>query len=178
MKRSVVALAWIVFCGALSLAQKGKADPDYYPMGYSGDTWTGEVIAVDNSLRTLTLTFADAGGNNLLTFVASIPDAPYEWRRDGRNFRVVDFPYNKEAKYQVFKYVGPGDAASILPGGRADSGMERRPSPPDKNVISELAEFMGRRITVYYTSRERTVNGNKEKYNDVWRIRILSGKKK
>jgi len=32
---------------------------------------------------------------------------------------------------------------------------------------------MGRRLTVYFTAREREVNGKKEKYNDVWRIRIL-----
>jgi hypothetical protein len=45
-------------------------------------------------------------------------------------------------------------------------------------VITNLAEFMGRNITVYYTTQECLMGGKKEKYNDVWRIRILPGKKK
>jgi hypothetical protein len=156
------------------VAQKGKAEPDYYPLGYPGDTWTGAVTAFDNERRLLTLTHAS--GKNVLTFVASIPDAPYERRRDARNFRVVDFPYNKQAKYQTFKYEGRGAAGSVLPD--LSDGMQRRPSPPASNVISDLAEFMGQEVTVYYTTRERKVNGMKEKYNDVWRIRVLSAKKK
>ena len=39
--------------------------------------------------------------------MASIPDAPYEGRRDARNFRVIDFPYDKNAKHQEFQYMGP-----------------------------------------------------------------------
>src|SRR5258706_14708595 len=84
-------------------------------MGYSLDTWTGEVTGFDNKDRTLTLTCTN--GKEVLTFVASIPDAPYELGRDLHNFRVVDFPYQKDAKIQIFKYEGPGNAATILPSG-------------------------------------------------------------
>lgn len=174
MKRLFVTFACLILCAGVSVAQKGTAEPDYYPMGYSGDTWTGEVTAFDNERRTLTLTHTS--GKKALTFVASIPDAPYEWGRDARNFRVVDFPYNKQSEYQTFKYTGPGKAATILPG--AGSGMQRRPNPPASNMISDLAEFKGHSITVYYTTRERKVNGEMEKYNDVWRVRILPAKKK
>jgi hypothetical protein len=142
-------------------------------MGYSGDVWTGEVTAFDNERRTLTLMYTS--GKNSLTFVASIPDAPYELGRDTRHFRVIDFPYQKDAKYQVFKYLGPGDVASITP--HAGDGIKRRPSPPATNVISDFSEFKGRQITVYYTTREREVNGQKEKYNYVWRIRVFPLKK-
>jgi hypothetical protein len=176
MKGFFAALGCLILCTAASLAQRGKAEPDYYPMGYSGDTWTGEVTAFDNKSRTLILTYAS--GKNVLTFVASIPDAPYELGRDARKFRVVDFPYKKEAKYQIFRYVGTGNAASILPDGDQGDGMQRRPSPPASNVLSDLGEFMGREVTVYYSVRERKVNGQKEKYNDVWRIRVLTAKKK
>src|SRR5262245_3215530 len=155
MKRFFIAIICLNLFAEVSLGQKGKADADYYPLGYSGDTWTGEVTAFDNEQRTLTLTYV--GGNNPFTFVAVIPDAPYEWRRDARNFRVVDFPYDKQAKNQVFKYTGPGDAATIM--NESGSGMKTLPNPPDSNVISDLTDFKGRRITVYYTTRDRTVNG-------------------
>jgi len=155
----------------VSVAQKGTAEADYYPLGFSGDTWTGEVTAFDNEARTLTLKYTN--GKEVLTFVASIPDAPYEWRRDARNFRVVDFPYDKQSKYQTFKFEGQVSPQVLSPSG---TGMERRPNPPDSNVISDFHEFLGH-ITVYYTVRERDVNGAKQKYNDTWRIRILPGKK-
>jgi len=176
MKRLFVAFGCLILCAGVCVAQKGKAEPDYYPMGYSGDTWTGEVTAFDNKYRTLTLTHTS--GKDVVTFVASIPDAPYELGRDARNFRVVDFPYKKDARIQVFKYEGSGDAASILPKGDLGDGIQRRPSPPASNVISDLAEFKDRHITVYYSARERDVDGRKEKYNDVWRIRVLPAKKK
>ena len=82
MQRLLVALACLIFCAGVAVAQKGKADADYYPMGYSGDTWTGEVTAFDNEQRTLTLTFIK--DKKELTFVAYVPDAPYEWGRDAR----------------------------------------------------------------------------------------------
>src|SRR5262249_10377688 len=151
MKRLFGAFGCLILCVGVSVAQKGKAEPDYYPMGYSGDTWTGEVTAFDNKLRTLTLTHSS--GNDVMTFVASIPDAPYELGRDGRRFRVVDFPYKKDAKIQIFKYEGSGDAASILPDGDRGDGIQRRPSPPASNVVSDLAEFKGRQVTVYYSVR-------------------------
>jgi hypothetical protein len=176
MKRLFVAFGFLTLCAVVSVAQKGKAEPDYYPMGYSGDTWSGEVTAFDNKYRTLTLTHTD--GKDVVTFVASIPDAPYELGRDLRNFRVVDFPYKKDARIQVFKYEGSGTAVSILPKGDLGDGMQRRPSPPASNVISDLAEFKGRSITVFYSVRDREVNGQKEKYNDVWRIRVFPAKKK
>lgn len=173
MKRLVFALACLILSAGVSTAQKGKAEPDYYPLGYPGDTWTGKVTAFDNQSRLLTLTHTR--GKEVLTFIASIPDAPYQWTRDSRNFRVLDFPYNKQAKFQTYKYEGNGDAGSRLPD--LSDGMQRRPNPPATNVIADLGGFMGEEVTVYYTQRERKANGVKEKYNDVWRIQILSAKK-
>ena len=46
MKRFFVAFVCLIVCAGVSVAQKGKAEPDYYPLGYSGDTWTGEVTAL------------------------------------------------------------------------------------------------------------------------------------
>jgi hypothetical protein len=176
MKRTIVALAFLVLCAGTSSSQKGKAEqPEYYPAGYTGNTWTGEVTAVDNDQRTLTLTYA-SGTKDVQTFVASIPDVPYEWARDSRKSRVLDFPYDKRATVQTFIYVGPGDVATLLPEGAP--AKVQRPNPPTSNVITDFAQFMGRRITVYYTARERETNGQTVKYNDVWRIRVIPDKKK
>lgn len=176
MKRLFVALTCLILCAGAALAQRGKAPPDFYPMGYSGDTWTGEVTAFDNEQRTLTLTHGN--GKNVSTFVASIPDAPYQWTRDLRKARVLDFPYDKQAKHQMFRYAGPGHAATLLPEGAPPSGMQQRPNPPDSNQITDFSDFMARRIIVYYTQRERKVGSVSEKYNDVWRILVLPDKKK
>jgi hypothetical protein len=174
MKRLFVLIACLILYAQVSVAQKGRADADYYPLGYPGDTWTGEVTAFDNEQRTLTLTYTSGG--KMQTFVASIPNAPYERGRDAQKFRVIDFPYDKEAQYQTFLYMGPGGAGMLLPSGDM-TGKQRRASPPASNVISDFSDFKGRRITVFYTTRERKVNSAKEKYNDVWRIRILATQK-
>ena len=163
-------LAVAMFTSISVAAQKGKAGADYYPLGYTGNTWTGKVTAVDNVQRTLTLTASK--GKNTETFIAVIPDAPYEWT----SRRVVDFPYDKKAKSQVFKYASfaDSDAAGILAPMGFPTGMKTRPNPPDTNRINDFSEFLGREVAVFYTSRERTVDGKKVKYNDVWRIRILA----
>jgi len=175
MKKLFTIIACLLLCVVVAQAQKGKAESDYYPLGYSGDTWTGEVIAFDNEQRTLTL--QSESGKTKTTFIASVPNAPYQWVRDGHNRRAVDFPYDKQAKFQTFKYEGAGFAASILPGDGTGSGIRKVNNPPDSNQITDFADFKGRAVTVYYTPREREVNGAKEKYNDVWRVMILPKKK-
>jgi hypothetical protein len=155
------------------VAQKGKAQADYYPLGYTGDTFTGKVTAFDNEQRTLTLSYVK--GKDTITFIAVIPDAPYEWTRNVRNERVLDFPFDKKSQYQVFKYAAFGDSSAaghMLPETDTAGGMKRRPNPPDSNRITDFSQFMGRNITVYFTSREQTLNGAKTKYNDVWRIKV------
>jgi hypothetical protein len=57
MNKLLIAPILIVFCIANAYAQKGAAEPDYYPMGYNGDTRTGEVTATDDSKREITLSY-------------------------------------------------------------------------------------------------------------------------
>jgi hypothetical protein len=166
--RIIVALCFLLFCAGMTAAQKGTADfPEFYPQGYAGDTWAGEVTAFDNDKRTLTLTYTN--GKDVQTFVASIPDAPYEWTRDSHKSRVLDFPYDKEATSQLFVYTGK-DFATLLPGDTP--ATVHRPNPPADNVINDFVQFQGRRIVVYYTPRA----ANGVKYNDVWRVRVLPKK--
>lgn len=177
MKRLFVALACLALGAVATFGQKGKAELDLYPLGYPGDTWTGEVAAFDNEHRTLTLTHGS--GKKAETFIATIPDAPYEWVRNMRKERVLDFPYDKKATSQVFRLGRPSSAepARANVSERAANGLLRRPNPPDANRITDFADFMGREVIVYYTEQERRVSGATEKYNDVWRV-LIFGKKK
>jgi hypothetical protein len=52
-------------------AQHGTAPAGYYPHGYFGDTWTGEVVSVDDTTREITLSYSKK--NKIQTFVATLP---------------------------------------------------------------------------------------------------------
>ncbi len=61
-----LALALIVFVTSVQ-AQHGNAEPGYYPKAYVGDTWQGNVTAVDDQARTLTLTYAKGSKSQTFT---------------------------------------------------------------------------------------------------------------
>lgn len=48
-------------------AQHGEAEPGYYPNAYVGDTWQGNVTAVDDPAKTITLTYTK--GSKSQTFL-------------------------------------------------------------------------------------------------------------
>lgn len=183
MKKLFPALACLALLAFAAAAQKGRAEPDYYPSGYPGDTWVGEVVAVDNVARTLTL--KNVKGKEEQTFVATLPDAPYQWAKNGRGERVLDFPYDKQLASQLYKYEGWGEGVgSILPDSGTptaaesanSTGVRRVPNPPDANRVDDLSDFKGRRVVVYYTARERKDGAAVVKYNDVWRVRVMPKK--
>jgi hypothetical protein len=154
--------ACLAFSAQISFGQKGKAEADYYPIGYSGDTWAGKVVGVDGKDRTLTLE-ADKK-----RFTIYVPDAPYEWTLNKHRQRCVDFQYDLKAAGQQYKYQGfETSIADILPA-PLDNGIVRRPNPPRDNRIldEDFAKFLGKRVVVYYVSRE---------HPQAWRIEI-SGK--
>ena len=171
MKILFVTISIMLFLASIGVGQKEKAEPGFYPLGYSRDTWTGKVIDFSNELRTLTL--SNKNGKNAETFIAVIPDAPYQWVQNTANDRVVDFPFDKKSDVQIYTYMGSGEHGfDLLPPG-VTRDTERRKNPPAANVMSEFAQFKGRNLTVYYRQSIRTVNGQNENYNDVWRIKIL-----
>lgn len=161
-------LTILLILAVTNSAQKGVAEAGYYPKPYAGTTWTGKVTAFDNKHRTLTLTYSK--GTKTQTFIADIPDAPYDQTNASGSITIIDFPYDKDAKFQNYRWSSPaGGIASIAP-------LElntRKPNPPNSNRITDFGNFVGRTITVYYTSRERQVSGTNEKYNDVWRIKAF-----
>jgi hypothetical protein len=70
--RSII---FVTFVAALVIlttpvqAQHGEAEPGYYPKAYVGDTWQGNVTAVDDQGKTITLTFTK--GSKSQTFTVS-----------------------------------------------------------------------------------------------------------
>jgi hypothetical protein len=73
MKHIFLAIFASLILSAPSLAQHGTAEPGYFPFGYNGDTWTGQVSAVDDSTREITLSYTDSKHHKTETFVAELP---------------------------------------------------------------------------------------------------------
>jgi len=62
--------------------QHGTAPNGYYPMGYNGDTWTGEVTSVNEDSREITLFYTD-GKKKTETFVATVQEGYKVKLKDG-----------------------------------------------------------------------------------------------
>jgi hypothetical protein len=87
MKKLFAALAFLILFTGVSMAQKGTAEPDYYPQGYSGDTWTGEVTSINEDTREFTLTYTK--GDKSQTFVGVLPKGYKVQMKDGRDYEVT-----------------------------------------------------------------------------------------
>ena len=73
------------FAGA-SADQKGTAEPDYYPMNYADETWTGEVTSANEATREFTLTYKRKDKDK--TFVGVLPIGYKVRMRDGTEHEV------------------------------------------------------------------------------------------
>lgn len=63
MKKLLVALALLILCAAVPMAQTEKTERHYFPMEYRGDACTGEVIAVNEEMKGLTKVFVASGAD-------------------------------------------------------------------------------------------------------------------
>jgi hypothetical protein len=139
----------VCFATVTTVAQKGTAGPGFYPQGYQGDTWTGEVASADEATRELTLTYKS--GDKTQTFIAYIPDGGAAWGKNESGDKVLE----------IFS---------------VDPKKANKPSKPEPPHIN-LADFLGRRLTVYYIHREqKDANGQKLKFNEVFWIKIIPKK--
>jgi hypothetical protein len=145
----VVCLCFVL----LTFAQKGTAQPGFYPLNYHGDTWTGEVTAADEDKRELTLTFKK--GDKTQTFVAFVPNTGVGWMTDEEGDRVIA--------------IYPQDDDKDKTEDANQTGKKPKPEPAHLN----LQDLMGRKVTVFYISREKKVNEEKVKFNEVIRIKLV-----
>src|SRR5438132_11893434 len=79
LRNFACALCVVWFGTATAVAQKGTAGPGFYPQGFHGDTWTGEVASAGEAKRELTLTYKS--GDKTQTFIAYVPDGGAAWGR-------------------------------------------------------------------------------------------------
>ena len=86
MNRLPVAIGMILILAYTGLAQKGTAEPDYYPPNYAGETWTGQVTAVDENTREFTLTYKKKDKDE--TFVGVLPKGYTVKLKDGKDHEV------------------------------------------------------------------------------------------
>lgn len=86
MKRLIIAFSFSLLLSVVSPAQKGTAEPDYYPMNYSGDTWTGEVTSVDEQTREFILTYTK--GQKTKTFVGVLIKGYTTKMKDGSDYEI------------------------------------------------------------------------------------------
>jgi len=54
-------------------AQRGDAEPGYYPFAYNGDTWTGTVSSFDQASKTITLAYEHKGKAESFTGITKPP---------------------------------------------------------------------------------------------------------
>ena len=86
MKKFVLGLALTLLCTGISVAQHGTAESGYYPSGFVGDTWSGEVTAVTDDTREFTLTHTK--GSDTQTFVGVLPKGYTVKMKDGRDYEI------------------------------------------------------------------------------------------
>jgi hypothetical protein len=80
VRHLVVAVFLLAIAGALQ-AQHGTAPNGYWPMGFNGDTWTGEVTAVNDDSREIALVYS--GKKKTETFVGVLQQGYNAKLKDG-----------------------------------------------------------------------------------------------
>jgi hypothetical protein len=81
MKKLVLGTCLIAFIVPRAVSQHGAAPNDYYPVGYSGDTWSGEVTTTNDETREITLTFTK--GSKIETFTGVLQEGYKAKLKDG-----------------------------------------------------------------------------------------------
>lgn len=85
--KQIALIVAVVLIGTCALfGQKGTAEPDYYPSGYSGETWTGTVTVVSEDTREFTLSYKK--GQKEQTFVGVLAPGYKVKMKDGREHQI------------------------------------------------------------------------------------------
>ncbi|HUJ29653.1 MAG TPA: hypothetical protein VLY23_00105 [Candidatus Acidoferrum sp.] len=97
--KSILFLLIALFAFASSaLAQHGTAENGYYPSGYEGDTWTGQVVSANEHTREITLSYTHNGKSQ--TFVGAPEDGYLVHEHNGptRPLKMSDIPVGRIIK--------------------------------------------------------------------------------
>ncbi len=101
MKRALLATMFLMtFCVAV-FAQHGSAGNGYFPPGYAGDTWTGDVVSTSDATREITLTYSK--GNTAVIFTGVLIDNyRIKSQQDGSMIELKPSDIPKGARIIVF----------------------------------------------------------------------------
>lgn len=90
----------MTFCVAV-FAQHGSAGNGYFPPGYAGDTWTGDVVSTSDATREITLTYSK--GNTAVIFTGVLIDNyRIKSQQDGSMIELKPSDIPKGARIIVF----------------------------------------------------------------------------
>jgi hypothetical protein len=95
---SLLAAVLLLGSAASSNAQHGEAPDGYYPPGYMGDTWTGQVSAIDAAKREITLTATTKKGAE--SFIAYLHEN-FTVQKNGKGVEVkmTDFSVGQTLRF-------------------------------------------------------------------------------
>jgi hypothetical protein len=100
VKRAMLTTVFLMtFCIAV-FGQHGTAPNGYYPLGYAGDSWTGEVVSTDDTTREITLTYTN--GKRSETFTGVLKDNFQVKMKDGSMKELNPSGIPKGARITVF----------------------------------------------------------------------------
>jgi len=89
MKYLFFVSAALALLTSASYCQHGTAPMGYYPLGYNGDTWTGEVTAVNKATREITLAHKDEKHGKTEIFTGAVQEG-YKVNTVGRGEHELD----------------------------------------------------------------------------------------
>lgn len=99
MKGRLSLVLFAMFCTP-SFGQHGSAPQGYYPLGYAGDIWTGEVVSTDDATREITLTYTD--GKKSETFTGILKENYQVKMKDGSMKELKPSGIPKGARITVY----------------------------------------------------------------------------
>lgn len=100
MKPTLLIALFCAIFPAPIFGQHGTAPNGYYPPGYAGDTWTGEVVSTDDNTREVTLVSLNKKQSE--TFTGVLKENIVFRTKDGSMMEVKPSGYHKGERITVF----------------------------------------------------------------------------
>lgn len=100
MRRIPFIVVFLVMFHTSVFGQHGSAPNGYYPVGYAGDTWTGEVVSTDDTTREITLAYTNEKKSE--TFTGVLKDNFQVKMKDGSMKELKPSGIRRGARITVF----------------------------------------------------------------------------
>ena len=102
MKSWIVAVILLLSFQGVLLGQYGTAENGYYPKGYIGDTFTGEVVSTDDQAREVTLTHTNPKSGKTETFSGVLEEGYTVKLKDGTLHELMPSKIRPGAHLKVY----------------------------------------------------------------------------